>query len=157
MVTSYFHHNQSQRASRPKLQERFGLNSWRYILKRFPSRQYFILKYWITWLLFILFQCQIEKMCFFAVATVWLNTWVIPLGGSSPEITPANYFMPGYLAVSQGHSEKAWNEQVIPWLSELQAANPDWTWRLTDGMGLLSYPGLWRVSTDWAEHECTCH
>lgn len=72
------------------------------------------------WLLFKVIWWQIEKKIFlYSIYTVWLKTWVTPLAESSPETTPANYFLPGYLATSQKHSEKAQNEQVIPWLSEL--------------------------------------
>lgn len=98
------------------------------------------------WLLFKVIWWQIEKKNFlYSIYTVWLKTRVTSLAESSPETTPANYFLPGYLAISQKHSEKAQNEQVIPWLSELWAANPDPTWRLTSGMGLFSYPG-WTIN-----------
>lgn len=88
--------------------------------------QCFIVTYRIMWLLFIVFHWQTERKIFlYSIYTVWLNTWVISLGGSSPETTPGNYFIPGCLAVAQGHSEKAQNEQVIPRLSELEVVNPD--------------------------------
>lgn len=64
-----------------------------------------------------------ENVFLYRVYTVWLYTWVIPLGRSSPETTLAN-FQGGLLGSSPGTFGKG-SEQVIPWLSELRAANPD--------------------------------
>lgn len=62
-------------------------------------------------------------MFLYSIYVVWLNTWVIPLGGSSLKLLQPIFTC--YLAVSQGHSEKAQNEQVMMQLSEFYAANLD--------------------------------
>ena len=64
-----------------------------------------------------------KNVFLYSIYTVWLNTWVIPLGRSTLETTPAN-FHDRLLGSFPGTFRKG-SEQVIPRLGELQAAKPD--------------------------------